>query len=682
MTISVNEITCRLGGGTVLNKVSFHLTDGEKVAVVGANGSGKTTLLKCIAGMIEPDSGEVAYPKNTSIGYLPQEAIVESHRTLRDELLSVFDDLLSAHTEMRQIEHKLSEIPPDTKEFRKLAHRYDFLQHEVVRRGGYGLDSEVGRVAAGLGFSTQDLDRLCHLFSGGWQMRILLAKLILQQPHILLLDEPTNHLDLESILWFEEWVRNSKSDVLMVSHERAFMDRLASRIFELHNGTLSIYKGNYTSYLNQRKARHEQMRRAYENQRQQINQMRRFIEKNRADKSRAAQVQSRIKQLKKIKILPLPPSDKVIHFSFPQPARGNKLALALENCQKRYGSKQVLKLFSLKIYRGDRIALVGLNGAGKSTLMRLLAGVEPPTSGERHIGSQILLEFFSQYQDDDLNPESTVIDAVLERAPLDVSAQARNLLGAFLFSGDDVFKKVGVLSGGEKTRLRLARMLFSRANFLLLDEPTNHLDVASRATLERALLQYTGTLVFVSHDRVFMDRIANKVLEIHQGNIKAYPGNFTDYVHAYVRAKEKEREITDGTINSAPFRLSGGDIIYTGRIEGVGGREMNVSAQTSSPRKKTREEKRREAQRRNELSRKKYPLEVEIRKLEKSIQSAEARLAEIDALLQKPDVYTDAARCAELLKEKKSLENKLESELTRWEQKHRRLEKLLRKFRI
>lgn len=671
MSFSVNEITCLLGGRNVLDKASFRLGDGEKCAIVGENGSGKSTLLKCIAGLLTPDSGEISYPKGTTIGYLPQESVLDSARTLRDELLSVFDEVLSAEAEMRELEHKMGEIPHDSREFEKISHRYDELHNLVLHRGGYSLESDVGRVSAGLGFVSSDLDRPCRQFSGGWQMRILLAKLLLQQPDILLLDEPTNHLDLESILWLEDWVRNSPCDVLMVSHERAFMDNLVERIFELHLGMLWTYRGNYTAYLEQREERYENMRRAYDNQQVQRNQIQRFIDKNRADKSRAGQVQSRIKTLEKMDDLPLPPSYKTIRFSFPQPERGSKEVITLADCDKWYGARPVLRPFNLNIYRGDRIALVGLNGAGKSTLMKMLAGVEPPSHGKRIVGANTVLEFFSQYQYEDLNPASDVLSSALERAPLDQSANVRDLLGAFLFSGDDVFKKVPILSGGEKTRLRLARMLFSGANILLLDEPTNHLDVSSRATLERALAQYEGTVVFVSHDRVFMDRLATKVLEIYNGLIRHYPGNFTDYIHA------KQREIADGLIESAPFMISDGRIHFTGSLAASQDERMTDAA---SSKRKSKEEKRREADVRNEFNKRKRPLEEEIKKLEQTIHKAELRIAEIDQILTQPDVYTNAARCSELVSEKKSLQTTLEKSLPLWEQKNQMLDAIKKDY--
>jgi len=669
--IAANDISCLLGGKAILDKVSFRMSDGDKVALIGENGSGKSTLLKCLAGLLSPDSGDITKPKNLTIGYLPQESVIESSQTLKGELLSIFHDLLSAETELRELEHLMAEFHSDAKEFERISHRYDFLQHEMLRRGGYSLESDVGRVSAGLGFTAHDLDRPCREFSGGWQMRILLAKILLRKPNLLLLDEPTNHLDLESILWLEDWIKNSPSEVLMVSHERAFMDNLVSRIFEIHLGTLSIYRGNYSTYIVQREERYEQMRRAYENQEQQIAQIQRFIDKNRADKSRAAQVQSRIKQLDKMAPLPLPPSYKTIHFSFPQPDRGNKEVVTLEKCEKSYGHKLVLKSFDLMIYRGEKIALVGLNGAGKSTLMRLLAGREKLTHGKRHVGTQIVIEYFSQYQHDDLHPDKTVLDTALERAPLDVSARARDLLGAFLFSGDDVLKHVSVLSGGEKTRLRLARMLYSKANLLLMDEPTNHLDVASRGTLEKALMQYTGTLVFVSHDRVFMDRVANKVLEIHNGLIRRYPGNFTDYMHS------KEREIAEGLVDSAPFLISDGKILFSGSLAAPKHPE-----QKSGQGKKSKEEKRLEAQRRNELGKKRRPLEQEIKKLETSIHKIEARLAEIEEILQKPEVYSDGVRCSELLTEKRGLQTKLDKDMSQWEEKNSRLREILKEFEV
>jgi ATP-binding cassette subfamily F protein 3 len=671
MSISLNEVTSILGSKTVLEKVSFRLGEGEKAALVGENGSGKSTILKIMTGILSVDAGEVSRPKNITIGYLPQEDVVDTGRTLKEELLTVFDDLLSAEAELRDLEHQMAEVPTDSKEFERISHRYDFLQHEMIRRGGYSIESEVGRISAGLGFSTADLNKPCREFSGGWQMRILLAKLLLRNPNVLLLDEPTNHLDLESILWLEDWIRNSHSSVLMVSHERAFMDNLVERIFEIHWGTLSVYKGNYSRYLIQREERYEQMRRAWENQQQLKNQMQRFIDKNRADKYRAGQVQSRIKQLEKLEELPLPPSHKAIHFTFPQPDRGNREVVELRYCEKSYGDKKVLKRFDLTIYRDDRVALVGLNGAGKSTLMRLLSGVERPSHGKRHVGTQITSAFFSQYQHDELNQDKTVLDSMYEKAPLDVSANVRDLLGAFLFSGDDVNKKVGILSGGEKTRLRLARMLYSKANLLLMDEPTNHLDVASRATLEKALQQYTGTLVFVSHDRVFMDRLANKVLEIHNGTIRHYPGNFTDYMHA------KQREIEDGIIDSAPFLISDGKIMFSGTLSSP---EIKDSEQKISQAKKSKEEKRLEAQRRNELSRKKAPLEKDIKFLEAAIHKAEKRLEEIEQLLTKPEVYTNAAQCSELVNERKSVQKQMEHDIALWEKKNKELEQVLNDF--
>ena len=670
MSFSVSEATCILGGRKVLDRASFRIGDGERVALVGENGSGKSTLLKCVAGLITPDSGEVSYAKGTTIGYLPQEAVINFERPLRGELMSVFEYVLGAEAEMRELEHKMGEIPHDSKEFEKISHRYDELHNLVLHHGGYSLESEVGRVAAGLAFSAADLDRPCCEFSGGWQMRILLAKLLLEKPDILLLDEPTNHLDLESILWLEEWVRTAPCDILMVSHERAFMDNLADRIFELHRGMLWIYKGNYSSYLIQREERYENMRRAYENQQTHKNQIQRFIDRNRADKSRAAQVQSRIRTLKKMEDLPLPPTYKTIHFSFPQPERGNKEVISLIDCDKWYGARPILRPFSLTVYRGDRIALVGLNGAGKSTLMKLLAGAEPPSHGRRIAGTQTVLEYFSQYQYDDINPESDVMSTALEKAPPDQSANVRNLLGAFLFSGDDVFKGVGVLSGGEKTRLRLARMLYSRANILLMDEPTNHLDVASRATLERALAQYEGSLVFVSHDRVFMDCLATKVLEIHNGVIRHYPGNFTDYIHA------KQRELAAGLIDSAPFMITDGKIHFSGSLSAA----KDERTMETAVRKKSKEEKRRVAEERNEFNRRKRPLEEEVKKLEREIHKAETRIAEIDHLLTQPEIYTDASRCAELVAEKKTLKALLEKSIPLWEEKNRALDEIKKAF--
>ncbi|MCX7011782.1 MAG: ABC-F family ATP-binding cassette domain-containing protein, partial [Candidatus Sumerlaeota bacterium] len=530
---SVQNITCQFGGRLVLRDVSLRVEDSEKLAIVGANGTGKSTLLQIIAGRMRPDAGLVDCPKGSSIGYLPQEALLDSALSLRDELLTVFASVHEVFDELRELEHRMAEVAHETDEFNRIARRYDFLQGEIHRLDAYAIDSTVAETAAGLGFTAADLDRPCAEFSGGWRARIVLAKVLLSRPDLLLLDEPTNHLDLESMLWLEEWIRSSRASVAMVSHERAFMDRLAHQILELADGQAALYQGNYSAYLAQRADRRAQQQRAYDNQQQKIREIEKFIARFRYNASKASLVQSRVKQLEKIERLAPPPAEpRSIHFNFPPAERSNKEVAIIKGGSKRYGDREVLPPFELTIYRGERIAVVGLNGAGKSTLLRLLAGTEPLTTGTRTVGTTVRIEYFEQFESDLLVSDRTVLREMMAVAPVGQADGVRDLLGAFLFKEDDVDKPVRVLSGGEKTRLRLAKMLFSRANCLILDEPTNHLDLASRVTLENALRRFTGSLVLVSHDRVFLDRVANRVLEVREGRLRSFPGNYTDYLNA------------------------------------------------------------------------------------------------------------------------------------------------------
>ncbi|MDK2972275.1 MAG: ATP-binding cassette, subfamily er 3 [Candidatus Sumerlaeota bacterium] len=536
----VTNVNLHFGSRHILRNACLKVDDGERAAIVGPNGAGKSTLLKIVAGVLSPESGTVSCAKSSLIGYLPQEVVINAPHSVEDEVRTVFQEVLDHEKEMRAIEHRMSEMKNhDTDEYYEIADRYDYLLHETMRRDIYSMDSNIGKVMAGLGFSSADLKRSCREFSGGWQMRIALGKILLSNPDILLLDEPTNHLDIESIEWLGNWLLGHEGSLLMVSHERSFMDKLVTKIVEVDNGKINVYRGNYTAAMQKREDRREIQRRAYENQQIELQQIQRFIDRFRYQASKAALVQSRIKQLEKMEIIEAPTADaSTIHFRFPPAPRSGKEVIVGKGLAKRFGDKVVFENADLQIYRGEKVALVGVNGAGKTTLMRILAGKLEPSEGTVSLGSNVEMEYFAQYDHEDLHPSNTVLGEFLSRAPLSVSDRARGILGAFLFSGDDVEKKVTVLSGGEKTRLRLARMLCGKANLLLLDEPTNHLDIGSRLTLESALRQYEGAVALVSHDRYFLDNVVTRVVEISEGAVHSYPGNY----ESYLRLKELQAQ--------------------------------------------------------------------------------------------------------------------------------------------
>ena len=686
--ISLSDITVYLSGKKIVDGATFRLGDGERAAIVGPNGAGKSTLLKAINGMVSAESGELSLPKGTVIGYLPQIAQLDSSRTIREEMRSVFAPALSALDEMSQLEHRMGEVDHDSEEFRQIARRYDHCQAEVHRLDAYALDSHIGVVSAGLGFAASDLDRPCGEFSGGWQMRVELAKVLLARPDVFLLDEPTNHLDLESITWLEDWLLSVPSSVLFVSHERSFMDRLADRIFEIDRGRLSIYKGNYSDYLEQRDARREIQQRAFENQQREIEKAELFISRFRYQANKAAGVQSRIKMLEKIERLQPPTPDQgTIHFSFPQPPRSGKEVVKLEGVTQRYGALTVFQGVDLTIYRGQKVALVGLNGAGKSTLMKIIAGLLEPTEGTRELGSNVSLQYFAQYEHDTLHPSWTVETALRAVAPIGEAQKARDVAGAFLFSGDDVEKPVTVLSGGERTRLRLAMMLFSPANLLLLDEPTNHLDVGSRRTLEDALARYDGTVVMVSHDRTFVDKVATRIIDIRDGRVSEFWGSYRDYLKRHraemgLAAREFPEGHHHGTTPGGPDGKNKRELKDAGDGDGrataaaspqVSPEEQRLLDQINSVptrynRQQRQGERKRVAEERRELAKKTRPLRDRVKSLEKEIERIEARQAEVERLLSDPATYANPARAAELGREKKTLEAGLAQTLARWEQ--------------
>src|SRR6266481_4012749 len=547
----------RFGHKLLFENTDWLITPHDRVGLVGANGTGKSTLMRVLAGLDTFDYGSLIVAKGTTAGYLPQDGLTLSGRTVFAECMSVFSELHAMERELETLTHQISELDHTGPEYAAVADRYHSLEHEFRTRDGYSIEAEVGRVLMGLGFRKEDWQRQTEEFSGGWQMRLALAKLLLQQPNLLLLDEPTNHLDLEARNWLEEYLQNYPYAFVLISHDRYFLDVTVNKIAEIWNKRFWFYTGNYDKFLTQKTQRNEQLQAAYRNQRDRIEQLEVFINRFRYQATKAKQVQSRIKELEKIERIEIPPEEKTIHFSFPQPKPSGRIVAEFVGVAKTYpakagtnsGEKEVFGDVSFLIERGDRIALVGVNGAGKSTLIKLLADTEKTTRGEYKLGHNVEADYFAQDQYKELDPDARMIDDLGNASPGSTQTQLRSLLGCFLFSEDDVFKKIGVLSGGERGRYALLRLLLHPANFLLLDEPTNHLDLRAKDVLLNALMEYNGTVVFVSHDRYFIDKLATRVFEIGDGKVEVYPGNYEDYLWRKQGGNVKQNEAIRQQLN-------------------------------------------------------------------------------------------------------------------------------------
>src|SRR5271156_1690075 len=555
----------RFGHKLLFENTDWLITPRDRVGLVGANGTGKSTLMKVLAGLDTFDYGSLIVAKGTTAGYLPQDGLSLSGRTVFAECMSVFSELHAMERELETLTHQISELDHASEEYANVADRYHSLEHEFRTRDGYSIEAEVGRVLQGLGFRKEDWDRQTDEFSGGWQMRLALAKLLLQKPNLLLLDEPTNHLDLEARNWLEEYLRDYPHALVLISHDRYFLDVTVNKIAEIWNKRFWFYTGNYDKFLSQKTQRNEQLQAAYRNQRDRIEQIEVFINRFRYQATKAKQVQSRIKELEKIERIEVPPEEKTIHFSFPQPKPSGRIVAEFVDVAKSYpktdaGGKEVFRNVNFLIERGDRIALVGVNGAGKSTLIKLLAGAERTTHGEFRLGHNVQADYFAQDQYKELDADARMIDDLGNASPQSTQTELRSLLGCFLFSEDDVFKKIGVLSGGERGRYALLRLLLHPANFLLLDEPTNHLDLRAKDVLLDALMKYTGTVVFVSHDRYFIDKLATRVFEIGDGKVEIYPGNYEDYLWRKQGRVAVPVEAVKPTVVAAPSAVpSNGD---------------------------------------------------------------------------------------------------------------------------
>jgi ATP-binding cassette subfamily F protein 3 len=619
----------RYGPKILFENTDWLVTPNERTGIVGANGTGKSSLLKVLAGIEGLDSGTISLQKGVSVGYLPQDGLSLSGRTVFAECMTVFDDLRALEDEQEQLAHRMSELDHNSAEYAAVAERFQRAESEFRARDGYSIEAQVGAVLSGLGFSQRDWKRRTEEFSGGWQMRIALAKLLLEAPNLLLLDEPTNHLDIEARNWLEGYLNSYPNAFVLISHDRYFLDVTVRKIAELWNKRIHFYTGGFSKYEVQKTERRAQLQAAYANQRDRIEQLEAFISRFRAQATKAKQVQSRIKELERIDRIEIPPEEKTIHFKFPQPKPSGRVVAEFKNVAKSYGDHSVFSDVNFMIERGERVALVGVNGAGKSTLIKILAGAEPLTAGDFTLGHNAQADYFAQDQYKELDANARMLDDLGTVAPRATNTELRSILGSFLFSEDDVFKQIGVLSGGERNRYALARMLMMPSNFLLLDEPTNHLDMRAKDVLLEALQDYTGTVVFVSHDRYFMDKLATRVFEVEEGRVHIFPGNYEDYL----------------------WRKSGGP-------ESIAAPVAKQSAIPAAPTSAKAPEKRVNPMKLQEMKKRQTDIEAKIGRLE-------SQIAEYEAALSNFVSVEETKRTNDLLEAHKS---KLAATLSEWEE--------------
>ncbi len=650
--ISFYNVSKSFAKQDILTDCSFQVNAGERVGIIGANGSGKSTVFKLLLGLEHLDQGQISRPKNLRLGYLPQDVLHFHGKTVLEQVIDVAEEVQTIEAELSLLADQLEQPLPEA-ELTAAAQRQSRLLEEYQRLGGYHLEARARKVLAGLGFTEKDMDRRVEEMSGGWAMRVALARILLAEPDLILLDEPTNHLDLDSLVWLEEYLVQITSSLMLISHDRIFLDRVVHRLLELENGRLTSYPGNFQRYLEEKEKRLQSQWAAYRHQQEQIRQIKRFIDRNRARKDRAKQVQGRLKMLDKMELIEPPTSPDRFSFTFPPPSRAAKIVLELKKASKGYGDQSVVSDIDLTIQRGDRFALIGLNGAGKTTLVRLMAGVLTPDSGELVLGSGVSIAYFAQQQLELLNPQQTVLESLQSVAGDMGQGQLRTLLGGFLFRNDEVDKLVSVLSGGERSRLLLCQILVQQANFLLLDEPNNHLDIQGRRVLEKALDTYEGAICLVSHDRHLINAIANKVLVLSNGRLEMFHGNYDDYQEIWQQRLQPTLPLPE---------------------------TESYRSETISASKKSKEKKRLEAKWRNELHRKKAPLTKRLEDLEQIIEKTSGRLDELNRLLAKPDTYENGADIAALNREYNELKKSLEEHNRQWEQTAIELETLEESF--
>lgn len=656
--LTIQNLSIQFGEKHLFKDISARVHPHDRIGLVGVNGAGKSTLIKIMAGVRAMDEKVVIRAKKATVGYLPQE--IEAFppgRTLYEEAESAFAEALALQHDLEEVNRQLATVTEDNEECRALLAKQGELQNALESHDIFRIRSEVEKVLIGLGFKESEFGKDCHAFSGGWRMRLLLAKLLLARPALLLLDEPTNHLDLESLTWLEDFLKSYAGAMVMISHDRVFLDNISTSIWELSLGNLTVYKGNYSRYLLQKEERLEIQRAAYENQQANIQQTMRFVDRFRAKSTKASQVQSRLKQLDKIDRIELEESEAKVDFRFPPAPPGGRLALEVEGLAKSYDTLQVFNGLDLLLQRGEKMAVVGVNGAGKSTLVKILAGLIRADGGKIRFGHNVQASYFGQHQAQELDQQLTVFDTVFQATPAMNVTQVRSLLGAFLFRGDDADKKVAVLSGGEKSRLALAKMIAVPSNLLILDEPTNHLDMTSQEVLQEAMRRYDGSIIVVSHNRHFVNTFADKVLEIRQGRGTVYEGNIDDYLDKLRRDREAA-----AAAPAADAPLPG-----VARIDQGSGPPAAPTEKPEPNKTRSKEARREQARERQRLSQTLGPLRKKAAQAEAEAETLEQRKGELEKLLADPETYNRQEEFAELSKEYADLQRRLQRLYEQWD---------------
>lgn len=634
--IRLENVRVLFQGRYLLSDVNWQITEKSRIGLVGVNGSGKSTLLRLISGILEPEDGNIFRARNFSIGYLPQELTQVSDRTVFEEAQSGCGTVLELEKKIELVTKALEEADHESEDYEELVFEYGRLHRMFEAQDGFTAEARTSRVLQGLAVPEEWWSVPLKQLSGGWQMRVHLARLVLSAPSLLLLDEPTNHLDLESILWLSDFLRTYEGGLILISHDRYFMDENIAQVVEIWNQKLHFYTGNYSKYVEEKKTRQELLENAYRNQQEEIARIQGFVDRFRYKATKAKQVQSRIKMLEKMERIELPLNTDQIRLRLPSCTRSGRTVVEAENLSHRYDEKEVFQNLNLRIERGEKVALLGVNGAGKSTLLKILAGILEPSGGEVKPGHNVFRAYYAQVVTEQMDIRNNVLQETIRESVSQTETELRSILGSFLFSGEDVYKKVSVLSGGEKSRLALAKILLKPANFLLLDEPTNHLDLASKTILLEALQNFEGTILFIAHDRYFMDQLATRILELKNGQITDYPGNYSYYL-------TKSAELQNDIVPPA-----------------------------SSPRKpqrfhKTKEHKKSEAEKRNRATRMKREILEPLSRMEEMIAEAEEEQRRIEAALEDDRTYSDPGKYQDHLEAYEKIRADLKKYYAEWE---------------
>ncbi len=647
--IDLANISLQFSGKYLFRDINFKINAGDKISLVGANGTGKSSILKIINGELQPESGKVLMQKNVSIGYLPQENVTHLDKTLFEEAKSALSDITSLQHKEKEITDKLSDQSIDTVLRDDLINQLGEVHHRLEELGSYSIEANIEKILIGLGFEESDFERQTNQFSGGWQMRIALAKILISQNDILLLDEPTNHLDFDSLEWLINFLKNYRGSLLIVSHDKHFVNEVTNKTLEIYLTKFNSFNGNYDAFLKYKEERDQLAENTFIQQQKKIKETEKFIERFRYKATKAKQVQSRIKQLEKVELIQLPENKSEIDLKFPEPPQSGRINIELKSVAKFYDDKKVFENLDFQIERGEKIAFVGPNGSGKSTLAKIISGIIGITKGERIVGHNTIISYYAQDVADNLNPDLDIIESVDGIAENKTIGQLRSILGSFLFSGDDVFKKVGVLSGGEKSRVALARILLTKSNLIVLDEPTNHLDISSKNILQKALVDFKGSLVLVSHDVDFLMPIVDKVVEIRKKSFKIFLGGIDDYLY-------KRQQIIETEKSSA------------------------IKSQTVSDSISRKEQKRIEAEQRQ----KKYLATKDVIKkigaLEEKIDKLEKKQKELEKNLAEEKFYSDPLLLKEMTANYNRIKFELENTVEEWHKQSEQLAKIESQF--